>query len=309
MKRELLVLCPGKPDWGLLSKAAELALADHRKVHFLTDSQENAEQSFAYGADMADWFFDKENLSDDYLLASWLRAQIEKKWKPEIILAPATIRMRAVMPILAGMLDAGLTADCTDLTLQEDGRLLQIRPAFGNNLMAQIQTISDIQMATIRPGIFLEKKYDRPTGTVRKYEITGCASVTQLEFSKFEETSPLNQAEIIFAGGMGVGSKEGFAFLGKVAAKVGASLGASRMAVDAGFAPYSCQIGQTGVTVHPRIYVAVGISGAVQHLAGMSGSEKIIAINSDPKAPIFDYADYGIVGDWQEIMSLFLEKL
>ena len=164
-------------------------------------------------------------------------------------------------------------------------------------------------MATVRPGIFREKQYVRPVGTVREYEISGSVSVQQIEFRSFEETCPLNQADMIFAGGMGIGSKEGFKFLEEAAKKAGAALGASRMAVDAGFAPYACQIGQTGIIVHPRIYVAVGISGAIQHLAGMSGSEKIIAVNSDPRAPIFDYADYGIVGDWKETLSLLIDKL
>ena len=309
MKKEILVLCPGEPDWGLLSKAAELALPDQRVVHFCTDSGETARMAFQYGADQADIVIYKGILADDYLFASWLCEKVRNEWDPEMILAPANIRMRAVMPILAGMLDAGLTADCTDLAVQEDGKLLQIRPAFGNNLMAQIQTVSGIQMATVRPGIFREKKYERSAVTVREYKVSGSPAVQQISFYPFKETCPLNQADIILAGGMGIGSKEGFELLGQAAKRMGAALGASRMAVDAGFAPFACQIGQTGTVVHPRIYIAVGISGAVQHLAGMSGSEKIIAINSDPKAQIFDYADYGIVGDWEEALTLLIKKL
>lgn len=265
--------------------------------------------AFQYGADQADIVIYKGILADDYLFASWLCEKVRNEWDPEMILAPANIRMRAVMPILAGMLDAGLTADCTDLAVQEDGKLLQIRPAFGNNLMAQIQTVSGIQMATVRPGIFREKKYERSAVTVREYKVSGSPAVQQISFYPFKETCPLNQADIILAGGMGIGSKEGFELLGQAAKRMGAALGASRMAVDAGFAPFACQIGQTGTVVHPRIYIAVGISGAVQHLAGMSGSEKIIAINSDPKAQIFDYADYGIVGDWEEALTLLIKKL
>ena len=117
MKKEILVLCPGEPDWGLLSKAAELALPDKRNVHFLTDSAEKARMAFKYGADRADIIIYKGILSDDYLFASWLRDRVKNDWTPEMILSPANIRMRAVMPILAGMLDAGLTADCTDLAM------------------------------------------------------------------------------------------------------------------------------------------------------------------------------------------------
>lgn len=309
MKREFLVLCLGDVDWGLISRAAELALLCNAQIRVLTDSEHIASQSFCYGADRADIFVCGENLADDYFIASWIRGKVRDDWKPETILAPATIRMRAVMPILAGMLDAGLTADCTDLIMEKDGRLLQIRPAFGNTLMAQIRTTSHIQMITARPGIFLAKRCQRPAENIRKHMAIGTSFVKELEFHPFEETDPLNQTDMIFAGGMGIGSKEGFQFLAEAAKRTGAALGASRMAVDAGFAPYSCQIGQTGATVHPRLYMAVGISGAVQHLAGMAGSEKVVAINSDPKAPIFDYADYGIVGDWREIISLLLDSL
>ena len=130
-----------------------------------------------------------------------------------------------------------------------------------------------------------------------------------VSFSKFIHGKPLSQAQIVVAGGLGVGSKEGFQKLSQLAKEIGAGLGASRMAVDAGFAPYSCQVGMTGVAVCPDLYIAVGISGAVQHLAGMSGSRTVSAINSDPKAPIFDYADYGIVGDWETSINNLLEEL
>lgn len=308
MKKEILVLCPGEADWGLVSQASRLLPMKDGWLHFLTDSAEAAEAAFAYGADQADIFFSRKAMADDYCFASWLREKIVKDWKPEIVLAPATIQMRAVMPILAGMLNAGLTADCTGLVMQENGNLLQIRPALGNNLMAQIETVQGIQMATVRPGIFRPDRNEKPKQSIREYEILEDPFVKQLEFLPFEKTCPLSQADLIFAGGKGIGSKEGFQFLEKAARKIGAAVGASRMAVDAGFAPYSCQVGQTGVVVHPQIYVAVGISGAVQHLAGMSGAEKIIAINSDERAPIFGYADYGIVGDWREVISKFIEK-
>ena len=128
-----------------------------------------------------------------------------------------------------------------------------------------------------------------------------------ISYTKFSSGKPLPQAKIIIAGGMGVGSKKGFEKLARLAASLGASLGASRAAVDAGFAPYRCQVGMTGVTVHPKLYIAVGISGAVHHLAGMSGSEKVIAINTNPQAPIFDYADYGIIGPWETVVDKLME--
>ena len=123
-----------------------------------------------------------------------------------------------------------------------------------------------------------------------------------------EQSGTISQAKIVVAGGAGVGSKAGFAKLAAFANKIGGVIGASRNAVDAGYAPYSCQVGLTGVSVCPRIYIAVGISGAVQHLAGMSGAETVIAINTDPNAPIFQYADYGIVGDWEKMIDDFMEE-
>jgi len=168
--------------------------------------------------------------------------------------------------------------------------------------------LSRIQMATVRPGTF--RREDRPAPQVQIIpEVYRCdEKIRQLDFSPFAQGRPLSQAEIIVAGGMGIGSKEGFGKLEAFAVRLGAGLGASRTAVDAGFAPFRCQVGMTGVTVCPKLYIAVGISGAVQHLAGMSGSGTVIAINSDPKAPIFDYADYGIVGDWETIIDTFMKE-
>ena len=209
--------------------------------------------------------------------------------------------------MLAWQLNAGLTADCTALRL-ENGRLIQTRPAFGNSLMADIRSLSDIQMATVRPGTFRPEK--RPVGNpiVERLTFVPSNRVRLMDFTPFPEGKPLSQAEIIVAGGMGVGSREGFAKLEKLAKKLGAGLGASRTAVSAGLAPHSCQVGMTGVTVCPKLYLAFGISGAVQHLAGMSGSGIVVAVNRDPKAPIFDYADYGIVGDWEVIADQLLEE-
>ena len=246
--------------------------------------------------------------ADDYAAADWLKEKVIAKWNPAVILAPATIRLRGILPILAGLLGAGLTADCTELQMEE-GRLIQIRPAFGNNLMAWIKSTSEIQMATVRQGVFRPIEQQKEIREAEEFVLDAAGRVEQLSYIPFENTCPLNQAEIVIAGGMGIGSRQNFEYLAEIAKKIGAGVGASRVAVDAGYAPYSCQVGQTGVTVHPKLYIAVGISGAVQHLAGMSGSEKIVAINSDPKAPIFGYADYGIVGDWKEILTNFAEKL
>lgn len=314
MTGEILVLCPQLPDWGLVSHAAMLAEKTGKRVRITAFDQETAVQAFQYGADKAEVILSEENYADDHQIADWLGIRILQEWHSEIILAPATICFRTVMPILAVLLKAGLTADCTEIDLNESGKLIQIRPASGNQLMARIETIGNIQMATVRSGIYPPKKIRKPgkiwemeqRGKWNVHRLSAGRHVKMIGFEPFIKRVPLAQAKMIFAGGMGIGSRENFEYFSRLAGRAGAATGASRMAVDAGFAPYSCQIGQTGVTVRPRIYVAAGISGAVHHLAGMSGSDLVIAVNTDSKAPVFRYADYGIVGDWREVLERFV---
>lgn len=296
---EILVLCPFGLDAGLVSKAAAMA----QTVRVLV-GKEDAQQAAAHGAKLIHVM--EGSVSDEADFAQWLADKVAL-WESKIVLSPATVQMRNIMPQLAWHLQAGLTADCTALELK-NGQLVQTRPAFGNSLMADIESLSQIQMATVRTGTFSANNLENSDYTVVEETYTPkMERVQQTAFEPFFLGKPLSQADIILAGGLGVGSKEGFEKLRRLAQKLGAAVGASRSAVDAGFAPYSCQIGMTGVTVCPKLYIAVGISGAVQHLAGMSGAEKVIAINQDPKAPIFDYADYGIVGDWETIIEQMLE--
>lgn len=301
MSLEILVLCPFGVDPGLISKAAELSYGNVRTL--VPDGEK--ETAARYGAAVIHTLTENK-IADEAAFSDFLTNKI-KQWGSRIVLAPATIQMRNIMPLLAWKLDAGLTADCTALEMRGD-ELLQTRPAFGNSLMATIQSLSHIQMATVRPGTYRGEEKWPDTVQFIPEQYAGGEMLQELSFTHFSQGKPLSQAEIIVAGGMGIGSKEGFQKLERFAVRLGAGLGASRTAVDAGFAPFRCQVGMTGVTVCPKLYIAVGISGAVQHLAGMSGSGKVIAINSDPKAPIFDYADYGIVGDWQTIIDRFMKE-
>ncbi len=287
MDKELLLIQGTQPDMGLQCKAALLAREGNLRLRVI--SVASLEQKTA----------------DDSVIAAALK---EKTEHAGVILAPGTVRLRAVMPMLAWLLQAGLTADCTHLEISPDGRLLQTRPAFGNSLMATIQTTSPVQMATVRPGTFPAED-GQAQYPVEELDAPCRERVSLLNFLPFASAAPIGQAQIIVAGGAGIGSREGFSKLEQLAKRLGGAVGASRNAVDAGFAPYAQQVGITGVTVCPRVYIAVGISGAVQHLSGMSGSGKVIAINSDPKAPIFGYADYGIVGDWETIIDKILEEL
>ena len=301
MNTEFCVLCPYGADFGLISKAATLSQGAVRVVVPPCDAEEAAE----YGANMVHTV---ENLpADEGQVALWLKEKI-LSWGSTVVLAPATVLMRNVMPQLARNLGAGLTADCTGL--KWDGEhLLQTRPAFGNSLMATIVTTSSIQMATVRTGIFPPVRNKGKSPAVSREDFHFSQGVVTLQsFLRGKEGTPLSRAEIVVAGGVGVGSREGFLKLEKLANKLGGALAATRGAVDAGFAPYARQVGLTGVTVCPKVYLAVGISGAVQHLAGMSGSEKVIAVNSDPKAPIFDYADLGVVADWETVIDKLLEE-
>jgi electron transfer flavoprotein alpha subunit len=244
-----------------------------------------------------------------------LTALIEE-YKPEILIASATTSGRTIMPVMAVKLGTGLTADCTGLDIDLDERLLiQTRPAVGGNIMATIKTpVRRPQMSTVRP----KSKRPLPPETSRKGEIIlktfseDCLSsrVKRLGFIKEEAMgAPIQDAETIIAFGKGLKDGKNVELMGELAGIFGGTLGASRSATDLGWISYSHQVGLSGKTVSPRLYFAVGISGAVQHLAGMSSAEIIVAINSDPEANIFGVADYGLVGDLFEVVPLLIKKL
>jgi electron transfer flavoprotein alpha subunit len=238
-----------------------------------------------------------------------------KRQSPYIILLGATPIGRDLAPRIASTLRAGLTADCTQLEIGDYERrgqsyrdlLYQIRPAFGGNIIATIVNPEmHPQMATVREGVMRLKQADHTReGLVERLEPVFNEQHKRLQVLQREIRLPsidLKNAQIIVAGGMGVGSKESFRLIHELAEVLGGEVAASRAAVDAGFATPEHQVGQTGVTVRPRLYIACGISGAVQHRAGMDQSSKIIAINSDPNAPIFEIAHYKIVGDLRKVI-------
>jgi electron transfer flavoprotein alpha subunit len=246
---------------------------------------------------------------------SGLFSLLVKEHRPEIVLAGATPIGRSFFPRVASRLRTGLTADCTSLDIDpETGNLLQIRPAFGGNIMAAILCPDDKpQMATVRPRVMKRGQYEESRkGEIIHVDAEGLSSRTKV-LETVKEVSEiavnLQDAAIIVSGGRGLGDQKGFRLLGELAGVLGAALGASRAAVDEGWIPYSHQVGQTGKTVCPNIYMACGISGAVQHLVGMQSSDIIIAINKNPEAPIFNVASYGIVGDVYEIVPMLIKKI
>lgn len=224
--------------------------------------------------------------------------------KPDAVLFPATVRGRFLSAWAAARLETGLTADCTDLALTDAGLLRQIRPAFGGNLTAEILCRERRpQMASVRPGIFEapEPRPSAPALPCRRLDLPCLRpKMRRTGFHPREDAAPLQTARIIVAGGKGIGGKAGFAKLARLAECLGAALGASRSAVDAGWIGYEHQVGQTGAAVRPDLYLAFGISGCIQHTAGMGASKIVVAINRDRNAPIFSCADYGIVADWEE---------
>lgn len=235
--------------------------------------------------------------------------------KPAIVLIGATTQGRDIAPRISSSLNTGLTADCTSLDINEKGMLAATRPTFGGNLMATILCKNFPQMASVRPKVL--KKAKEPIVKLTEYiiyhpEIDDVEKKVEIiEFIKNAQSTGkrIDEAEIIVAGGKGLKSPEGFKLLEELANLLGGAVGASRAAVDAGWADHSIQVGQTGKTVMPKLYIACAISGAIQHTVGMSGSEKIIAINKDPKAPIFNIADIGIVGDVYEVVPELINSL
>lgn len=236
--------------------------------------------------------------------------------KPEILLFGATHIGRDLAPRLAARVDTGLTADCTKLEIDPaDRKLLQTRPAFGGNVMATIVTPNNRpQMATVRPGVMkkAEAEPGRAGEIVRFDAAVGASDLRTRVLEVVRSARPccaIEEAEIVVSGGRGLGKPEGFELLQRLADKLGATVGSSRACVDAGWIGHERQVGQTGKTVKPRLYIACGISGAIQHLAGMSSSDLIVAINKNPDAPIFSVADYAIVGDLYEVVPALIQAL
>jgi electron transfer flavoprotein alpha subunit len=234
--------------------------------------------------------------------------------KPEIILAGATAIGRSFIPKVAAKLYTGLTADCTMLDIDpETGNLHQTRPAFGGNIMATIVTPNHRpQMATVRHKVMKKAALDASRkGDVIDVKFTTAGDMRTKVIKTVEEVSEtvnISEADIIVAGGRGMGSAKNFQLIEELAKTIGGAVGATRGVVDEGWVPYSHQVGQTGKTVCPKLYIAAGISGAIQHLAGMQSSDVIIAINKDPNAPIFSVATYGIVGDALEVLPIMIKK-
>jgi len=305
-------------SYELLSKGRQLA--DTLKTELcaicLGHDLAEVEQLIAYGADKV-YLMDNPALANnqDDLYTKGL-VELIQKYKPEIVVAGATSLGRAFIPRVAATLRTGLTADCTELEIDPETRLLlQTRPTFGGNIMATIicQTKRP-QMSTVRPRVFKKNAPDkRRKGQIIKVDFDKEAITSRTKLLSFiedlTEMVKLEDTNIIVSGGRGLGKAENFGLIEELAKVLGAALGSSRPPVDDGWISYPHQVGQTGKTVCPKLYIACGISGAVQHLAGMQTSDTIVAINDDPHAAIFEVATYGIVSDLFKVVPMMIAKL
>ena len=303
----------------LIGKASDLAAELGEKVVAMLlgyNVSSLAQELIEYGADeviVADAPELEHYITEEY---AQVVSQIADKYLPSIILFGATTIGRDLAPRLSARLTTGLTADCTKLEISEGKELMMTRPAFGGNLMATIMcTEHRPQMSTVRPGV-MQKKDRQPSreGVITNFEVKidmSRVKVKLIEEVKAEKDNriDISEANILVSGGRGVGTKENFAKLTELADVLNAQVSASRAVVDAGVIPHDRQVGQTGKTVRPNLYFALGISGALQHLAGMEESDYIIAINKDKFAPIYSVSDLGIVGDVNKIIPLLTERL
>ena len=309
---------PAQVAWELLGVGAELARKRGSMLCAMVvgDNVENlCGQAFTYGAA-------KAYLLDDpayhyYRTSAYNRAvcHLVEKYRPEILLMGASGLGRDLAGAVATTLCTGLTADCTGLDIDEKGQLLQTRPAFGGNIMATIFTEKNRpQMASVRPRVMRmpEKDVTRRGEVIREYlDVSGVnflAEVLEVTGEK-QDTIDVAAADVIVAGGRGMGGKENFSILEDLAAELGGVVGCSRGPIESGWMSVERQIGQTGKTVRPKIYIAAGISGAIQHLVGMQDSDVIIAINRDKQAPIFEVATYGIVGDLFQVVPAITSRI
>ncbi len=295
-------------------------LADKLKVEVAAtligdQLQEAANQLIGYGADRV-YLAEHPGLAvfNDESHSNVLTELIQQK-KPDIVLAGATAMGRSFVPRVAVAVRTGLTADCTGLEIGEDGLLYQTRPAFGGNVMATILCPHRRpQMATVRPMVMKKPAYDSSRqGVVEVFKPSQEAISSRVEVletvTQPQETARLTEADIVVTGGRGLQKAQNFKALEELALLVDGAVGATRSVVDEGWMPYSHQVGQTGKTVSPKLYMACGVSGAIQHVVGMQGSEIIVAVNKDPNAPIFDVVNYGVVADLFEFLPALVKRI
>lgn len=304
----------------LIGKAKELAAVLNTTVTGVLlghEMEDQAKELNYYGADKVIYLDNK--VLDTYMTEPYAYSmhKIITERKPEVVLFGATAIGRDLAPRVSARVHTGLTADCTGLAIEvEDAKnLYMTRPAFGGNIMATIACPNHRpQMATVRPGVMKQAEYNKSNkADVEKIDFAVPSEHVNVEvlevIKKIQEKMNIEDAKVLVSGGRGMGKAENFKMLEELAELLGGTISASRAVVDAGWVDKDRQVGQTGKTVRPNLYIACGISGAIQHLAGMEESDFIVAINKDEYAPIFEVADVGIVGDVNKVIPQFIEEL
>lgn len=302
----------------LIGKARELADKKKTSVTCLVCCDElldSPETVFGGGADNLVLVRDKKLKYFNQDIYAGILSHLIKEFIPEIVLAPATTSGRTYLPAVAAMVHTGLTADCTGLDIDsETGLLLQTRPAIGGNVMATIKTPDYVpQMSTVRPKTFSMPCFVKREGKIIEPDIPSHIFDSKIEVTGVECTggddSNINDKEVIISGGKGLKRPENFALLRELAELLDGGVGASRPTVEAKWIPYPHQVGLSGKVVAPKFYLAAGISGAVQHLAGMQTAHRIVAVNKDPDAPIFQVADIALCGDIADILPRLTARI
>jgi electron transfer flavoprotein alpha subunit len=312
MQMDQRLRTPKKVSYELLSEARRLADRLNQKVSAVCFCSMVAEETIKILEEIGcdELFLFENEIFDHYSteIFTGVLAGLISRHKPSVVLFPATENGRDLAPRIAGRLRIGLTADCTALDLDKENHLIQIRPTYGGNIMASIITpYHRPQMATIRPNVFkIEPSLSKFKLTIKRLQIKVYPRGMRVKListkPKITVFKDVAEAEIVIAGGYGIG-KEDFKLIHELAVKTGAAVGATRKVVDEGWAPFDIQIGQTGKTIAPDLYIACGISGALQHSIGVKNAKKIIAVNIDPVAPIFSMSDVSILGDAKQILK------
>lgn len=302
-----------KVSYELLNKAAELATKLESPVSsaLMGPPSVKVEELLYRGADRVYYIKDKVFSQPDEFIYKENLVELIREIKPEIVLIGATDFGRSLAPRVAAALKTGLTADCTGLEIDEEGKLVQIRPAFSENILAHIKTDTYPQLATIRYKEFAEAARDpkRQGEIIEREPVIVENDPVKILKRVGERKANITEAEVVVAGGRGLKQPEDFKLLRRLAGYLGGTIGASRDIVDEGYISKEYQVGYSGNRVKPKVYIACGISGAPQHLAGMKEADVIIAINTDPSAPIFEVADYGIVGDLYDVIPRLIDKV
>lgn len=316
---DILIICEvnngsvHRVAYELLNKATELSKLTGKEIHCLVQADEEIPLSelSKRGADKVTLIKGEAFSSlQERLFADSVTAFIRKE-KPDIVLFGATNFGRSLAPRVAAALRVGLTADCTELKVDEEGNLIQIRPAFSDNILAHIKSVRKPQMATVRYKEFSEAHFDESRAEnveIIEAEVAPDRDVTIIDNLPIGETD-ITDAQVVVAVGRGLRKAEDLPMFEELADLLGGQLGVSRALVDSDIAPSSIQIGYSGNRVKPKIYIALGVSGAPQHVAGMKESDYIVAVNADPGAPIFAISDVGIVGDMYKIVPEMIERL